>query len=250
MARRYWPDGDALGDRITIAKGMGPTQEQRARQIVGIVADVRDDALNTDPQPTMYVPWGQVPDSPRTNAMESPSLAWIVRTRGEPTALRPAIREALRLASGGLPVSTPRTMEEIMARSTARYDFNMLLLAVFAGAAVLLAAIGIYGLMAYSVAQRTQEIGVRLTLGASTGQVRNMILRQGMSLALAGIVLGIAAALGLARFVAGFLFGVTSRDPMVFVVAPLMLLAIALVGVWLPASRAARIAPAMALRLE
>ena len=126
----------------------------------------------------------------------------------------------------------------------------MLLMTVFGGAAVLLAAIGIYGLMAYSVEQRTQEIGIRLALGAETGRVRRMIVTQGMTLAAIGVVVGIASALGLTRFMANLLFGVQARDPLVFVGIPLALTAVALVAVWLPASRVSRVDPLTALRYE
>jgi putative ABC transport system permease protein len=141
-------------------------------------------------------------------------------------------------------------MDEVVARSTARSDFNMLLLTVFAGSALVLAAIGIYGLMAYSVEQRTQEIGIRVALGADARQVRNMIIFQGMSVALMGVAIGLASALGLTRVIASLLFGVTPRDPLVFVTVPLLLAAVALVGVWLPARRASLVDPAMALRNE
>jgi putative ABC transport system permease protein len=141
-------------------------------------------------------------------------------------------------------------MEEIGARSTARSDFNMLLLTIFAGSALLLAAIGIYGLMAYSVQQRTQEIGIRLALGADALRVRNMILFQGMSVALIGVVIGLASAFGLTRVIASFLFGVTARDPAVFVAVPVLLVAVAMFGIWFPARRAARVDPVIALRTE
>jgi ABC-type antimicrobial peptide transport system permease subunit len=141
-------------------------------------------------------------------------------------------------------------MDEIVTQSTARTDFNMLLLTIFAGSALLLAAIGIYGLMAYSVQQRTQEIGIRLALGAEPQNVRNMVIRQGMSVALVGVAIGVASAFGLTRFIASFLFGVAARDPMVFVAVPLLLSGVALLGVWLPARRAARVDPVIALRIE
>jgi ABC-type antimicrobial peptide transport system permease subunit len=141
-------------------------------------------------------------------------------------------------------------MDEVMARSTARSDFNMLLLTVFAGSALVLAAIGVYGLMAYSVQQRTQEIGVRLALGADAPRVRNMVTRQGMTLVLIGVVIGVAAAFGLSRVMTTFLFGVTPRDPVVFILVPLILAAVAWLGVWLPARRAARVDPLTALRVE
>jgi putative ABC transport system permease protein len=237
-------------DRITIAKGLGPQFGEPTRQIVGIVGDVRGAALNLDPQPTMYIPWAQLSDAQNANLTEIAPLAWVVRTRGEPYSMSSAIENELRQASGGLPVSRPRTMEEIVARSTARSDFNMLLLTIFAGSALLLAAIGIYGLMAYSVQQRTQEIGIRLALGADALRVRNMILFQGMSVALIGVVIGLASAFGLTRVIASFLFGVTARDPAVFVAVPVLLVAVAMFGIWFPARRAACVDPVIALRTE
>jgi len=141
-------------------------------------------------------------------------------------------------------------MDEVMGRSTARQSFNMLLLTIFGAVALLLAAIGIYGLMAYSVAQRTQEMGIRMALGADRDRIRKLVVWQGMSLVLAGVVLGIGAAFGLTRLLSTFLFGVKPWDPAVFVAAPIILTAIALVAVWLPASRAARLDPMQALHEE
>jgi putative ABC transport system permease protein len=250
MAKQFWPQGDPLADRISIGKGLGPQFDEPERQIVGVVGDVRDGGLAQDPQPTMYVPWAQLPDAHNVTLVGISPLAWIVRTHGEPYSILAAARDELRQASGGLPIAPPRTMGEIVARSTARSAFNMTLLSVFAGTALLLAAIGIYGLMAYSVQQRTQEIGIRAALGASAAKVRSMILLQGLRVALLGVVVGLAAAFGLTRVIASFLFGVTSRDPVVFVAVPLLLLAVALVGMWLPARRAARVDPATALRAE
>ena len=177
-------------------------------------------------------------------------LAWIMRTRGEPYAVRSVVQESLRVASGGLPVARIRSMEEIVVRSTARSDFNMLLLTVFGGVALLLAAIGIYGLMAYSVEQRTQEIGIRRALGAGSSQVRNMVVFEGMRLSLAGVIIGIASAFGVTRVIASLLFGVTARDPVVFTMVPLVLSGVALAAVWLPARHATRIDPIVALRYE
>ncbi len=250
MAKRFWPTGDPLADRITIGKGLGPRMELVGRQIVGIAGDVRDGGLNRDPQPIMYVPWAQMPDAHSANLLDITPVAWIVRTHGEPSALSASIQRELRLASGGLPVARPRTMDEIVVRSTARSDFNMILLTTFAVSALVLAAIGIYGLMAYSVQQRTQEIGIRVALGAGSHSVRNMIIRQGMSVALVGVAIGVASAYGLTRVVASFLFGVTARDPLVFASVPLVLSAVAFLGVWLPARRAARVDPVVALRME
>jgi ABC-type antimicrobial peptide transport system permease subunit len=178
------------------------------------------------------------------------ALGWVVRTRGEPHAMSTAIQKELREASGGLLVARIKSMDEMVAQSTARADFNMLLLTVFGAAALALAAIGVYGLMSYSVEQRTQEIGIRLALGADAGQVRNMVMAQGMRLALSGVVMGLAAALALSKLIESLLFGVTARDPAVFVVVPAVLTFVALIAVWLPALRATRIDPIDALRCE
>ncbi|MGH9584442.1 MAG: FtsX-like permease family protein [Bryobacteraceae bacterium] len=177
-------------------------------------------------------------------------LNWIVRTRGNPYALRTPIEKALRQASGGLPVAHIQTMDQIVIQSTARQDFDMLLLTVFGGAALLLAAIGIYGLMAYSVQQRTQELGIRMALGAQAADVRNLVIGQGMRVAIIGVLIGTGAAFGLTRLIASMLFGVKSWDPVVFVFVPIFLTLVALFAVWLPARRAALIDPAVALRYE
>jgi putative ABC transport system permease protein len=249
MARRYWPNTDPLADRITIAKGL-PELGDSTRQIVGIVDDVRDSGLNRDPQPLMYVPWAQLPDAHNANLIGFVPLGWIVRTRGEPYLLSNAIQQELRAASGGLPVASPRTMDDILIGSTARFDFNLLLMTIFAAAALLLASIGIYGLMTYAVQQQTREIGIHLALGATPHNVRNMIVRQGMSVAAIGVVIGLASAFGVTRVIASFLFGVTPRDPLVFAAVPLVLIGVAWLGVWFPARRAARVDPMIALRVE
>jgi predicted permease len=250
MARQYWPDANPVGERITIGRGLGPGMDEPPREIVGVVGDVRDGALNREPNPIMYVPWAQLPDAHSANLLDITSLAWVVRTRAEPFSLSESIQKQLRDASGGLPVARVRSMDDVVSQSTARSDFNTLLLSIFAASALILAAIGVYGLMAYSVQQRTQEIGVRLALGADQSRVRNMVVRQGMTLVLVGVFIGLASALGLARVMATFLFGVTPRDPVVFIAVPLVLAAVAWLGVWLPARRAARVDPVRALRVE
>ena len=250
MAREYWPDGNPIGERITIGRGLGPGMEEPPREIVGVAGDVRDGALNREPNPIMYVPWAQLPDAHSANLLNITAIAWVVRTRAEPFTLAESIQQELRDASGGLPVARLRAMDEVVSQSTARSDFNMLLLTIFAGSALILAAIGVYGLMAYSVQQRTQEMGVRLALGADTWRVRNMVIQQGMTLVLIGVIIGVVSAFGLARVMATFLFGVTPRDPLVFIVVPFVLAGAAWLGVWLPARRAARVDPVLALRVE
>jgi putative ABC transport system permease protein len=197
----------------------------------------------------MWIPQAQVPDAANALNVSLTPLSWIVRTQVPPQSLSAAIQDQLRKATG-LPVSDVRSMDEIAALSVSRQRFNMWVMTVFGGCALLLAAIGIYGLMAYSVEQRTQEIGIRLALGAEASAVRRMIVGQGMALALAGVVIGLAAAFGLARLITTFLFGVTARDPLVFGGVPLVLAVVALVAVWLPALRASRVDPLIALRSE
>jgi predicted permease len=250
MARQFWTDGDPLDDRLVIGRGvMREFAGEPERHIIGVVSDMRDRGLNNDPGPTMYIPQAQVPDPVNALNVQITPIAWVVRTRVEPYSLSSEIREQLRQATG-LPVSEIRSMEEVVSRSTSRQRFNMLLMTIFGGSALLLAAIGIYGLMTYSVEQRTQEIGIRLALGAESRDIGRMIVSQGMRLAAAGVVLGIASAFGLTRLIASFLFGVRAWDPAVFVGVPILMIAVAWCAVWLPASRAARVAPAVALRYE
>jgi predicted permease len=250
MARQYWPKSDPLSDKILIGKGtMRELATETPRQIIGVVGDVRGGGLNREPGVAMYIPNAQVPDALNALNVRITPLAWIVRTRGNPNFLSSAIQEQLRQTSG-LPVSDVRTMEEVISRSTSRQRFNMLLMTVFGGAALFIAGIGIYGLMAYSVQQRSQEIGIRLALGAESRQVRNMVVFQGMRLALIGVAIGIAAAFGLSRVIATLLFGVRERDPMVFTTIAIILSAVSLFAVWIPASRATRIDPVVALRNE
>jgi predicted permease len=250
MANTYWKNGDPLRDQIVIGKGvMREFATEQPRQIVGVVADSRDSALNRDPDPKMFVVQAQVPDEANALNVRLSPMVWVVRTKVSPSSLSSAIQEQLRQVSG-LPVSDVRTMNEVVSLSLSRQRFNMLLMTIFGSSALLLAAIGIYGLMAYSVEQRTQEIGIRLALGAETGTVRNMVVLQGMRLALIGVAIGIGSAFGLTRFLAAFLFGVNVRDPMAFTAIPIALSCIALLAIWLPALRASRLDPIQALRYE
>jgi predicted permease len=249
MARRYWPDGDPLNDRLVIGRGMREFNTEPERQIVGVVGDTRDAGLNSDVQETMYVPQAQIPDAANALNVGLSPMGWVVRAEGDPRLLGSAVQEQLRQATG-LPVTDVQSMQDIASTSTSREQFNMWLMTVFGCSALLLAAIGIYGLMAYSVEQRTQEIGIRLALGAQSSQVKNMVVKQGMVLALIGVVVGVGAAFGLARFISTLLFGVTPRDPLVFAGVPALLAFVALLAVWLPARRASRVDPIVALRYE
>jgi putative ABC transport system permease protein len=250
LARQFWPTGEPLGERLILGKNYGPEFEEPERQIVGVVGDVRNFGLSNDPGPAVYVPLAQVTDGLTALAARASTLVWIVRTQGNPSQLSAAIQNQLQQSSGGLPLASIRTMDQVVSESTASQDFNALLMCIFGCTALLLAAIGVYGLMAYSVAQRTQEIGIRLALGAETSNVRNMVIAQGMRLAGIGIAIGITASFGLTQLLANFLFGVKSWDPLAFTLVPAILGAVALFAVWLPARRATRIDPITALRCE
>jgi putative ABC transport system permease protein len=251
MARQFWQNGaDPLNDRLVIGRSvMREFAGEPDRQIIGIVGDVRNGGLANTPGPVMYVPQAQLPDAANALNVGLTPIAWVVRTQVEPQSVSQAVQEQLRQASG-LPVSQVRTMNEVVSLSTSRQQFNMWLMTAFGASALLLAAIGIYGLMAYAVQQRTQEIGIRLALGAPASQVKNMVVRQGMALAIAGVVVGLGLALYLARFLATSLYGIEPRDPLVFVGVPIVLTLVAFVAVWLPARRASRIDPIVALRYE
>jgi predicted permease len=249
MVRKYFKDQDPLGQRLIIGAGMGPNFAQPPRQIIGVVADARDGGLNNDPQPATFVPLSQVGDAYMALDNTFMPLDWVVRTRMAPASLLPQVQGAFQQAAG-LPVFHVRSMEQIVSESTARDQFNTLLLGIFAFLAILLASIGLYGLMAYSVEQRTREFGIRLALGADFGQLRFMVVRQAMTLAAAGILIGLGAAFGLTRFLAPLLFQVKTTDTASFVSVPLVLAGVALLACYLPARRATRVDPVEALRAQ
>jgi cell division protein FtsX len=238
LARQFWPNSDPTNARIMFGEGL--------RQIIGVVKDVRH-AVTASPQSTIYTLSAHLGN---TGLILSTPWAWVIRTRVAPHSLSPVIQSELRQASGGLPVARVRTMDEILSQATARETFIMLMLTVFGFAALLLAAVGVYGLMAYSVAQRAREIAVRLALGAESSRIRNMVVIQGLRPVAVGVVCGVAAAFALTRLLSSILFRVQPRDPLVFLVAPTILVGVALVAVWLPAIRAARLDPIHSLRCE
>jgi putative ABC transport system permease protein len=250
MEKKYWPKGDPVGQQLLIGKGVGPQFAEPARQIIGVVGDIRDGGLNNDPRPLMIVPGAQVTDGMTALNSNIGPMVWLARTHGDPHQYISAITDQLRQASGGFPVARVRPMTEVVGQSTARQDFNMLLLTIFGASALTLAAIGIYGLMAYSVEQRTQEMGIRMALGADRSRIRSLVVWHGMRLAIVGVIIGIGAAFGLTRFIASFLFGVKTWDPLVFVTVPIVLSLVALLAVWMPATRASRLDPQQALRIE
>jgi putative ABC transport system permease protein len=250
MVRKYWPKEDPIGKVLLIGKGLGPEFEEPPRQIVGIVGDAREAGLSKSEIPVIYVPQGQIADGLIKLANNVLPLSWAIRGAANPTGLRSAIEREIQSIDPQISVGDPRLMEEVVSRSISRDNFMMLLLTIFAAIALLLAAIGIYGLMSYSVEQRTQEIGVRMALGAGKPDLLRMILRQGLQLAAAGVLLGLAIAYGLTRVLASLLFGVQAADPFTFGGVAMILLLIALAATWYPARRAAAVEPVEALRYQ
>jgi putative ABC transport system permease protein len=251
MANALWPNGNPLGEHISLNKGLGEGFEEPApRLVVGIAGDVKDGGLNVTTGPIMYVPVAQVQDNVLPFYSQAFRLMWVVRTKTGPFPFSQEIQRRLREASGGLPVGHVRSMDQVRMESTARADFIAFLFTILAGLALLMAAIGIYGVMAYSVEQRRQEIGIRMALGASPRIVRCMILKDVALLTIMGTVIGVSSALALRGLLAGFLFGVRPLDPVAFVAVVLLLGAIALLAAYVPSRRAMRVDPMVALRPE
>jgi predicted permease len=247
LAAQGWPHGDPLHARIFIGKGAGPEFDEPAREVVGIVANVHDGPLDRAPQPAMYVPAVQVTDGLNSRIVRT-SIAWVVRTATNPQPLAARIQEQLKQATGDVPVARVRTMDEVLARTTTRAQFNTSLLLVFAIAAVLLASIGVYSLIAYTVVQSRPEIAIRMALGAEPRVVRNMFVRKGAVLIGIGITSGVFMAWAGARLLTAFLFGVSPRDPLTFIAVPVALALVALLATWRPASGASKVSPIELLR--
>ncbi len=250
FARKHWPRGDALGQQIEIGKGMGPDFAEPAREIVGIVGDVKEAGLGEPAPEVMYIPLSQVKDSFIALNNTLIPTAWVVKTSVSPLTLSSAIRQEVLAVDSQLAVARERSLEQVFAEATGRQTFNATLLGVFAGVALVLAALGIYGALSYSVEQRSQEIGIRMALGADGGDLRRMVMRQGMALAGLGILIGLAGAIALSRLIATLLFGVHANDPASFAAIALLLAAVAFLATWLPARRATRVDPLAALRRE
>ena len=251
MAQKYWKDSDPLKDRILIGQDTGVNEfhDEPVRQIIGIVSDVREEGLDSKPRPVMYVPQAQLTDAESALFFRLLPMGWVIRTQTESQPLIKTIQQELEQATG-LPVTGVASMDQVVWAQTGRQRFNVLLMAIFGASALLLAAIGIYGLMAYTVAQQTQEIGIRLALGAEASGITRAVVRQGMSLALAGVSIGMAAAWGLSQLLQSLLFGVKAHDPMVYLAVPVLLSIVAMAAIWPAAARASRVSPAESLRYE
>ena len=242
MAKRFFPGEEVLGKRI------GLSNPADWREIVGVVRDVRDYGPDIEPTPESYVPMVQ-------NAADyldgtSSGMALVLRTASDPRSLTPVVRERIHNLDKAQPIQNLKTMEERFGESVAQRRFNMLVLSIFAGLALVLAAVGVYGVISYSVTQRTHEFGVRMALGAQPAAVNRLVLGHVLKLAVAGIVLGLAAAFAITRTISSFLYGVTATDATVFIGTSLLMAAIALLASYYPARRATRVNPIIALRAE
>jgi len=243
MARQYWPGENALGRRLKIGDPDEPGKQWK--QIVGIVADIRQMGLDEPVKAEMYLPYQQVMDWPGYIPRD---LA--IRTSGETSNLVGSVRQIIREVDPDQPVSNVATMAELLGEEAAQRRMGMIMLAGFAALALLLASLGIYGVLAYFVTQHTNEIGVRQALGATPRNILLLVLRKGMALTLAGVVIGVVAAFALTRLMSSLLFGVTAADPLTFATVPLLLVAVALLACYIPARRATKVDPLVALRYE
>ena len=241
LAEQFWPGEDATGKRLKV----GPIDSANPwATIVGVVGDVRQTGFYGEQLPEFYVPYAQ------EWRMWMAPKDLVVRTSGDPTALSAAVRQAVWAVDKDQPVSNVQTMDQVFAAAISRERFQMLLLTLFATLALVLACIGLYGVISYMVAQRTHEIGVRMALGAQAGDVLRLVIRQGMVLASVGLTVGIAIGSAVTRVLSDMLYGVSARDPLTFVGVPVLLLLVAFLACYIPARRATRIDPLSALRCE
>jgi putative ABC transport system permease protein len=237
MAKRYWGDEDPIGKRITTDGGDNPYW----MKIVGIVTDVRHETLDKEPYPQMYAPTAQQPRR---------TLTILARSSTDTASTITAIRNQVKELDSNVPVFNVQTMEQILADSIAPPRFNAMLIVLFACLALILAAVGIYGVISYGVTQRRHEIGIRMALGARPSEILQMIVGQGLKLVLIGIGLGLVAVFLLTRLMSSLLFEVSATDPLTFLMVSLMLTGVALVACLVPARRAAQTDPMVALRYE
>ncbi|MGH9842459.1 MAG: ABC transporter permease [Blastocatellia bacterium] len=247
FARGAFPNANPLGQRLCAGCGFG---DPAMRAIVGVVSDTKQFDLASSSPATVFVPVAQIPDQLLSQIRQYAGTNFVLRGAGDPLASAAAVKREMLSLDPSIPIRNLRAMSEILAESIGSERFNMLLLGLFAGIGLVLAAVGIYGVISYSVAQRTQEIGIRMALGAQTRDVLKLVIRQGLMLAGIGVALGIAAAFALTRLMAGLLFGVRATDPLTYALAALSLTGVALLACLIPARRATKVDPMIALRCE
>ncbi len=244
FARRYWPQGSALGRQI---KEGGPERNEPYREVVGVVADIKQSGMDRDPGPEVFFPVMQFPFAPWDSLQ---AMTFVVRTKGDPVALAGAAKAAVQALDKDLPLTAVRPMKEYRAESLARREFSTVLLGIFGMLALVLAAVGTYGVMAYSVNQRRHEIGTRMALGAQPGDIRRLVLGETMSLTVKALGLGLAGVWVSNRWIRGLLFGVKPFDPLTLTAACGVLAAVALLASYIPMRRAAEVDPVRALRSD
>ncbi|AKQ64614.1 hypothetical protein A176_001526 [Myxococcus hansupus] len=249
-ARRFWQGEDPLGQRIRVAHTVPSLRDEVPRVVVGVVRDVREDGLNDESPPVMYLAPGQMSQGIASMIVRMIPQNLLVRARGGHADVVAAVQREVWAVDAQQPVMETLKLEDHVARSLGSERFNMVLLGMMAALALVLAAVGIYGVLSYLVSQRTREMGVRLALGATRGEVVKLVLRQGLGAVAGGVVLGCAGALALTRVVSGFVHGVSALDPLSFIAAPLVLLGVGLVAIWVPALRASRVDPIIALKYD
>jgi predicted permease len=250
FVRRYFSGQSPIGAQIVIGRIMGPKFADRPRQIVGVVGDTHDSGLDQPSPPMLFEPITQIPDGVAQFYVGLMPLHWLIRTSHNPESFVPVIRREALVASGGVPMAEPVLLDRIVDDSIARQRFTTTLLGIFAGLALLLGGIGLYGVLSYSVVQRTRELGIRSALGAERLDLLRLVVGQGMKLTVWGLAIGLAASLALTRALQGMLYGVTPADPFVLASVTAILAAVALAACWIPAHRATRIDPIIALREE
>lgn len=251
FAQKYFPKTSALGQKLLIGAGMAPPfREETPREIVGVVSDTHERGLGAAPEPVMYESLAQVPSDLLVFDAKFFPLRWLIRTNGNPMAFAPEIRHSGEIATAGIPLSHPQTLEDVVGGSISQQQFLMTLLSVFAGLALFLGSIGLYGVLSYGVARRTRELGIRSALGAKQSDLLALVVRQGMTMTAIGIVVGIIASLGLTQFLRSILYGVTPQDPIVLAAVTTVLIVVALAACLVPARRAASVDPVIALREE
>jgi predicted permease len=248
-ARRFWPDDDPLGQSITIGPPMF-TDVGEPREVVGVVGDVREFGLDRDPPAILYVPLPQLPQRWANMVVRNQPLCLIMKADVESATLVNAVKEGIWAYDPYQPITAVAPIERVITRSIGSYEFNMVLMGIFAGLALLLAAVGIYGVLSFIVGQRTHEIGIRMALGAEKRDLWKLVMGELTPVVGLGLTIGVAGALALNRLLSSMLFGVSSTDPTAFVGVSLGLIVVALMACYFPARRAARVEPIEALRYE